>query len=98
MNEIATEDLAKHLNDKYQGTNTKTKPQKQMTDEVRANTIRTMLKKSSLKIGVGPFSTEYTNRVEKILTEKGIINKNEHKNIRTQRTIKALVKSWSSKN
>ena len=99
MNEKVTEELNKHVEDNYRGTNKlKTKPQREMTEDQRLKIIQNMLQKSGLFVGIGPISKEHIDRVEKILINKGVLTKSEKPDIRKQRTIKSLVKSWTRKN
>ena len=99
MNDMVTEELNKHVETNYRQDNIpKTKPQKEMTPELRQKIIQNMLLKSGLYVGVGPITQDHVEKVEKVLINKGVLNKSEKPQIRKQRTIKSLIKSWTRRN
>ena len=98
VNEKANEDLEKHFQEKYQIENPpKTRPQKNITPDMRQKIITDMLTKGALNVGVAPITADRIQRLEKILLQRGILNKNESPTLRKERTIKSLVKSWVAK-
>ena len=76
----------------------KPKPETKMTNERRIEEIQDMLADDALYIGVAPITREKINRVRNILTAKGTFRKKDPVEIRTQRTIKSLLKGWARKN
>ena len=66
VNEHVSEELTKHIEEKYRGENVpKTKKQKEMTPDQRKETIQKMLDRSSHKLGIAPITLEHIERVEK---------------------------------
>ena len=99
MDEKVSEEYERHIQDKYRGENTqKTRPQKEMTKEQRSETIKNMLSKAGLCVGIAPITKEHMERVEKLLLNKKVYKESEPKKSRIQRTVKSLVKSWAQKN
>ena len=92
-------DLISHFNDKYRGENVpKTRAQKMMTPEQRQEAIDKMLDKSGYRLGIAPFTTEHMQRVDKILSSKGLYIPSDTPAIRKKKTVKAIIKIWAFKN
>ena len=99
MDEKVTEDLEKHIEDKYRGDNVpKLNPQKMMRADQRQELIRKMLDNAGYKLGIAPLTTDHMERVQKLLAAKGVFNKEDTQSMRKQKTVKALIKSWAMKN
>ena len=99
MDQHVASELDKHMESKYGGENCpKTRAQKQMTDETRVKAIQTMLDRAGFKLGMGPFTEDHRTRVEKFLAQKGLFRNSDTPDMRKQKTIKSLIKSWAIKN
>ena len=97
-NEAINEELVKHIDEKYNGEKPpKSKPQKEMNPDQRTKVIQNMLAKGNLNVGIAPISADHIARVEKVLISRGVISENENPAARKQRTVKSLVKSWTTK-
>ena len=99
MNEHVTDQLNKHVEEKYRGDDRPaTRQQKEMSPDQRRKIIQAMLSKSGNYVGIGPISSDHIDRVDRILLSKGINKKTENPLTRKQKTIKSLIKSWCKKN
>ena len=91
-----SQDLAKQFDDKYRGENIpKTRAQKTMTEEQRQETIDNMLDKAGYRLGIAPFTSEHMQRVDRILSSKGLYLHDDTPAIRKKNT--AIIKSWAFK-
>ena len=97
VQQAANEDLEKHIEEKYDHE-TKTKPQKQMTNEQRRHNIQKMLAKQGLQVGIGPITRDRAERLQKALMKKGVFKPGESPAVQKQNTMKSLIKGWAIKN
>ena len=73
MNTKVTNELEKHLEDKYKGEKCpKTRPQRSMSPDTRKEKIQMMLDKSGYKLGIAPLTSDHIERVQKWLKSKGL--------------------------
>ena len=75
----------------------KTKPQENLDKETKEQKIKYMLNNQSLVIGTAPISNDHLE-VEKKIISRGVLDPNQPKHERKQRTIKSVIKSWAYKN
>ena len=90
-------DLKNHVKDQ-QEKNITTQPQQQMEEETREDKVREMLRKQTLVVGFAPITSSHLEAIESKMIERGAMNRNQPKEIRRQRTIKSVIKSWAFKN
>ena len=90
-------DLKNHVREQKE-KNIKNQPQNQMEEDTREEKIREILKKQTLVVGFAPITTSHLESIENKMIERGAMSKNQPKDIRRQRTIKSVVKSWAFKN
>ena len=93
-----TEQLNKHIEDKYRGENRpKTRKQKEMTSDQRKKLIQKMLDQSGYKLGIAPMSLDHIQKVEKQLAKKGMFKSTDTADMKRQKTVKSLIRTWSMK-
>ena len=90
-------DLKSHIKDQ-KNKNIKTKPQQQMEEQTRLDKIREMLRKQTLVVGIAPITASHLEDIEQKMIDRGAMSKNQPKELRKQRTIKSVIKSWAFKN
>ena len=98
MDEHVAEQLNKHIEEKYRGENPpKTRKQKEMTPDQRKEQIQKMLDYSGYKLGIAPLELDHIKRVEANLTKKGLFKRTDTPEIKRQKTVKSLLRTWSIK-
>ena len=88
------QDLGDHIRKQAQDK-IKRKPQKDMDDRTRTQTIEDMLAQSQLTVGVAPISGQKVERVMEKMIQRGVIDRKEPYKNRVQRTIKSMIKGWA---
>ena len=68
-----------------------------MSPDTRQKIISDMLNKGTLNVGIAPITAEHINRVEFFLLKRDVLKQNENPAERKQRTVKSIVKIWTSK-
>ena len=72
--------------------------EKDITPDKRKEKIDRMLEIFSHTVGVGPFTRQHTETVMENMIRRGVLSRNEPYEMRYQRTIKSLVKTWAQTN
>ena len=96
VNQTVSKELKDHLREQ-KTKDIKTRPQEQMEPETKEEKIKDMLNRQSLVIGAAPISNAHLEEVERKMIERGVLDPNQPKNERKQRTIKSVIKSWAYK-
>ena len=92
-----SKELKDHLK-QQQNSNQKTRPQKDMDQITRDETIKEMLNRPSLIIGAAPISQTHIENVMKKMVTRGVLSENQPREERLQRTIKSVLKGWAYTN
>ena len=99
MDSKVSDELEKHLEDKYKAENCpKSKPQIEMVPDIRKQKIQQMLDKAGFKLGIAPIDPEHIERVERMLKLKGLFKSEDTSETRKQNTVKSMIKSWTLRN
>ena len=69
-----------------------------MTPDTRHTTIKAMLTKSASIVGLAPLSKITIDTAHDNMIRRGVLNKKEPYNLRIQRVVKSLVKTWALNN
>ena len=69
-----------------------------MEEATKETKIKDMLNNQSPVIGAAPITNEYLEEVKKKMLDRGILDPNQSKEERKQRTIKSVNKSWAYRN
>ena len=96
VNQTVSRELKDHLREQKTKA-IKTRPQEEMEPETKEEKIRDMLNRQSLVIGAAPISNAHLEEVEKKMIARGVLDPNQPKIERKQRTIKSVIKSWAYK-
>ena len=96
VNRAVSKELKDHLKEQKTKSH-KTKPQEDMEPETKEEKIRDMLNRQSLIIGAAPISNNHLEEVEKKMIAHGVLDPDQPKSERKQRTIKSVIKSWAFK-
>ena len=68
-----------------------------MKPETKEEKIKDMLNRQSLVIGAAPITNTYLEEVKKKMIDRGVLDPDQPKADRKQRTIKSVLKSWAFK-
>ena len=97
VQEEVKKDLKSHIKEQ-QNKNIRTRPQQQMEDQTRLDKIREMLRKQTLVVGIAPITSSHLEAIEQKMIDRGAMSKNQPNELRKQRTIKSVIRSWAFKN
>ena len=76
----------------------KMKKTQNITEKEREDKIVQLLSKASCKVGIAPLTKKQVSTVCNSMTNRGILKKTEPLDIRLQRTLRSLVKTWCKTN